>query len=110
MRGLRLNPSNRCYHLISRVAHRAFFLTEEKRTCFVDLLWRAASFSGVEVLAYCIMTNPFHLLVYVSQPRELSDDELLERAGHIRFTGGTSRFSPVKQFAFTQKGRSVVNV
>ena len=62
-----------CYHLISRIAHRAFFLTEDERTRFVDLLWRAAAFSGVEVLAYCFMTNHFHSLVYVPPPRELSD-------------------------------------
>ena len=54
-----------CYHLISRIAHRAFFLTEDERTRFVDLLRRAAAFSGVEVLAYCFMTNHFHILVYV---------------------------------------------
>ena len=39
-----------CYHLISRIAHRAFFLTEDERTRFVDLLRRVSDFSGVEVL------------------------------------------------------------
>ena len=68
-----------CYHLISRIAHRAFFLTEDERTRFVDLLRRAAAFPGVEVLAYCFMTNHFHILVYVPPPRELSDGELIGR-------------------------------
>ena len=33
----------------------------------------------MEVLAYCFMSNHFHILVYVPDPRELSDDELLAR-------------------------------
>gem|GEM_PF-4714928 len=33
MRRCRINLPDRCYHLISRVAHRAFFLDEE------NLLW-----------------------------------------------------------------------
>ena len=68
-----------CYHLISRIAHRAFFLTEDERTRFVDLLRRVSDFSGVEVLAYCFMTNHFHILVYIPPPRELSDGELIGR-------------------------------
>ena len=46
---------------------------------FVERLWRVATFSCVEVLAYCFMSNHFHILVYVPDPRELSDDELLAR-------------------------------
>ena len=34
MRKLRENLPNRVYHLISRVAHRAFFLNPEERTRF----------------------------------------------------------------------------
>lgn len=35
MRNSRVNVPNRCYHLISRVAHRAFFLDDEERTRLV---------------------------------------------------------------------------
>ena len=31
MRRCRINLPNRCYHLISRVAHRAYFLDEDER-------------------------------------------------------------------------------
>ena len=61
MRALRNFKPNRCY---SRIANRAFFLTDEERTRFVDRLWRVAKFSGIEVLAYCFMSNHFHLLVH----------------------------------------------
>lgn len=70
----------------NRCAHRAFFLTEEERTRFVDRLWRVARFSGVEVLAYCIMSNHFHLLVYVPEPPPLSDEDLLARI-RVFYTG-----------------------
>ena len=71
--------TNQCCHLISRIANRAFFLNDEEKTRFVERLWRVATFSCVEVLAYCFMSNHFHILVYVPDPRELSDDELLAR-------------------------------
>jgi len=58
MRALRNYRPNRCYRLISRIANRAFFLTEEERTRFVDRLWRVAKFSGVEVLAHCFKSYP----------------------------------------------------
>ena len=79
MRPLRNFKTNQCCHLISRIANRAFFLNDEEKTRFVERLWRVATLSCVEVLAYCFMSNHFHILVYVPDPRELSDDELLAR-------------------------------
>ena len=79
MRPLRNFKTNQCCHLISRIANRAFFLNDEEKTRFVERLWRVAAFSCVEVLAYCFMSSHFHILVYVPDPRELSDDELLAR-------------------------------
>jgi len=79
MRPLRNFKPNRCYHLISRIANRAFFLTDEERTRFVDRLWRVAKFSGIEVVAYCFMCNHFHLLIYVPEASKLNDEELFER-------------------------------
>ena len=43
-----------CYHLISRVANRAFYFNEEESTRFVERMWRVAYFSCVEILSYCI--------------------------------------------------------
>ena len=56
-----------CYHLISRIANRAFYLTDEERTRFVERLWRVEKFSGIEVLAYCFMSNHFYLLVHLPE-------------------------------------------
>ena len=79
MRPLRNFKTHQCCHLISRIANRAFFLNDEEKSRFVERLWRVAAFSCVEVLAYCFMSNHFHILVYVPDRRELSDDELLAR-------------------------------
>ena len=101
MRALRNFKSNRCYHLISRIANRAFFLTEEERSRFVARMWRVAEFSGIGVLAYCFMGNHFHLLVYLPEARKLDDGELFHRfalprrstfrnppgMGHVRANG-----------------------
>ena len=46
MRALRNFKTDRCYHLITRSANRAFYLTDEERTRFVERLWRVAKFSG----------------------------------------------------------------
>ena len=78
MRALRNFKPDLCYHLISRIANRAFYLTDEERTRFVERLWRVARFSGVEVLAYCFMSNHFHLLVHLPEVPELSDEELFD--------------------------------
>ena len=48
-------------------------------------LWRVATFPCVEVLAYCFMSNHFHIFVYVPDPRELLDDELLARIRALYF-------------------------
>ena len=79
MRALRNFTPDRCYHLISRIANRAFYLTDEERTRFVERLWRVAKFSGIEVLAYCFMSNHFHLLVHLPEAPELGDEELFDR-------------------------------
>jgi putative transposase len=53
------------YHVISRVVDRQFVLGDEEREYFRKLLFRQAAFAGVEVVAWCFMSNHFHLLVGV---------------------------------------------
>ena len=52
MRKNRVIEQNRCYHLVSRLAHRAFFLDDEEKDRAVALMRRVEEFSGVVVLAY----------------------------------------------------------
>ena len=73
MRKPRENKHNRVYHLISRIVHRAFFLSADERDRFIDVMKRSAAFSGVRLLAWCVMTNHVHILAYVPEPEELSE-------------------------------------
>jgi len=79
MRKCRVIENCRCYHLISRLAHRAFFLDDEEKTRTVELLRRVEEFSGVVVLAYTIMSNHFHVFIYVPEPENIGDEEILRR-------------------------------
>ena len=79
MRKTRLIEHCRCYHLVSRLAHRAFFLDDEEKTRAVELLRRVEEFCGVMVLAYAIMSNHFHIFIYVPEPEEIDDGEILRR-------------------------------
>ena len=58
---------------MSRLAHQAFFLDDDEKTRAVELLRRVEEFCGVMVLAYAIMSNHFHIFIYVPEPEELDD-------------------------------------
>ncbi|MGB0372398.1 MAG: transposase [Opitutales bacterium] len=67
------------YHVVNRVALGSMVLDEGAKGMFVQMMRRQAGFAGVEVMAFCVMTNHFHLLVRVPEPCEISDEELLRR-------------------------------
>ena len=76
MRKNRVIEQNRCYHLVSRLAHRAFFLDDEEKDRAVALMRRVEEFSGVVVLAYAFMSNHFHIFIYMTP---LMEKGLVER-------------------------------
>ena len=63
MRKNRVVEQNRCYHLVSRLAHRAFFLDDEEKDRAVALMRRVEA--GVKAsMSYCInrtvsISSPF---------------------------------------------------
>jgi len=72
------------YHCVSRVVEGRFIFqisdhgsVEAER--FVQLMRCLEAFSGVRVLTYVLMSNHFHLLCEVPEPRTLSEAEVLER-------------------------------
>ncbi|OPZ72743.1 MAG: Transposase IS200 like protein [Verrucomicrobia bacterium ADurb.Bin474] len=67
------------YHIVSRVSCGKRIFGDETKEEFVAILRRQAVFSGVVILAYCFMSDHFHLLVRVSPHKWLSDGELIER-------------------------------
>ena len=71
------------YHLVSRCALQQYLFTDDEKRTFVSMMRRIADFSGVEVLTYCVMSNHFHILVRVPQPREVTESELLARVATL---------------------------
>jgi len=72
------------YHCVSRVVEGRFIFqtsghgsAEAER--FVQLMRRLEAFSGIRVLTYALMSNHFHLLCEVPEPKDLSEAEVLER-------------------------------
>ena len=71
------------YHVVSRIANKAFLLNnDEKKEVFVNMLHRAADFSGVDVITYVVMDNHFHLCARVPKREgEIPESEILRRVG-----------------------------
>ena len=71
------------YHCLSRVVDRNFVLGDAEREQFVAYMRTYERFCGVRVLAFCVMSNHFHLLLEVpatpeGRGAEWSDEELLD--------------------------------
>ena len=72
------------YHVIDRIAHREFLLKDERiKGRLVDLMRRAAAFSGVDVCTYAVMDNHLHLCVHVPEPAEVGERTVVERVGTL---------------------------
>ena len=84
----RITESNSYHHLMSRIAHQVFFLTEDVRNDLMEMILRSAEFHGIKLISWCIMTNHFHLLAYLPDPELLGEDEIVRRYGVLY---GTSR-------------------
>ena len=73
------------YHVVSRIANKAFLLNNgEKKRVFVNMMHRAADFSGVDVITYVVMDNPFHLCIKIPKREgEVPESEILRRVGAL---------------------------
>ena len=65
-------------------------MTTEVKDEFIGIVQRAADFSGIQLVAWCIMANHFHLLVYLSEPEDIGEEETLRRYGVLK---GQSRLA-----------------
>ena len=79
MARIKLAGAAAVYHCISRVVGGQLLLDDGCKEKLVEILGKVATFCGVEVITYCMMSNHFHVLVRVPARVELSDDELLAR-------------------------------
>ena len=72
------------YHVIDRIAHKEFLLRDERiKRRLLDLMRRAAEFSGVDVCTYVVMDNHLHLCVHVPEPGEIDEQTLIDRVGTL---------------------------
>ena len=69
------------FHIISRVAGGEFLFTENDKECFLRFLERFATGFFVEIHAFCIMSNHFHILAtgLEKEARNASKAELVKR-------------------------------
>ena len=69
------------HHLISRIAHRVYFLKDSERMDFLEIVHRAAEFAGIRLLGWCVMGNHFHILAFLPSPEALDEQETVRRYG-----------------------------
>lgn len=67
------------YHVMSRTSCGQRLFGDREKAIFVKQMRRQAAFCGVELLAYCVMGNHFHLLVEVPDKQDVTNEELLRR-------------------------------
>ena len=92
MRPLRQLVPDGCdglYHVVSRVVDKRLIFGEAEKRRFRELLLAYAGFSGIDVVAWCLMDNHFHLLLRVparpaGDPEQLTEQEVLRRIALIR--------------------------
>ena len=69
------------YHVVSRVANKAFLFGDAKRKGrILDFLRRSAEFSGVDVVTYALMDNHIHLCVRVPEQRDFGAGEMVHHS------------------------------
>ena len=72
------------HHLVSRIAHRVYFLKETERMDLLEIIRRASEFTGIRLLGWCVMGNHFHILVYLPAPMIVDEGEVLSRYGILK--------------------------
>lgn len=84
-RKLRYKPENVCYHVVTRVAHRDFIFDADVKFMIVKMIRQVEAFTGVNVLAYTVMSNHLHLLLFIEKPATLKDWEEVSGFLHCDF-------------------------
>ncbi|MCD8535345.1 MAG: transposase [Verrucomicrobia bacterium] len=75
------------FHVVSRVVDRRFIFGDREKGIFLDMVRQVERYSGVQVLAYVILSNHFHLLVHIPpRPKEIDVQEVRSRMQSIYTT------------------------
>jgi len=87
----RIKDPETVHHILNRIAHKVYFLGDDERNDFVEIMRRAAEYCGLRLLAWCVMTNHFHLMVYLPAPVKIDENEVLRRYGVLKGMAARSR-------------------
>jgi len=84
-RGARDSLGGYCYHVLNRGnARRIVFRKENDYAAFARLLGEAGERIDVRLLAFCLMPNHFHLLLWPRQDGDLSRYMMWLTTAHVR--------------------------
>lgn len=72
-----LNKNTAVYHVVSKTAYHEFRFSTLHKETFREMLERQAVFCGIEILAFCLLDNHFHLLLRVPYSEHPPSDETL---------------------------------
>ena len=86
----RIKEHDTVHHLVSRIAHRVYFLKESERMDFLEFVRRTAEFTGIRLLGWCVMGNHFHILVFLPAPEPVDENEILRRYAVLKGRGATN--------------------
>ena len=93
MKRKRIIVEDGVYHLMSRCCLGSHLLGDEEKEVFIRMMRRQAAFCGVDILAYSIMSNHFHILAHVRQEKPQTDVEILRRFRLLHESGRISPYS-----------------
>lgn len=81
---LKDSSRHQVFHVVSRIVDRRLIFKDEERDCFVRIMRKYEGFCGVEVLAFCVMGNHFHIMLSVPErPRHITESEIWQKMKHI---------------------------
>ena len=86
----RIKEHDTVHHLVSRIAHRVYFLKESERMDFLEFVRRTADFTGIRLLGWCVMGNHFHILVFLPVPEPVDKEEILRRYAVLKGRGAVN--------------------
>jgi putative transposase len=84
MRSARIKEAGGAYyHVISRVIERRMIMDQNEQERLRKTMRAIEAFSGVQILAFTILSNHFHVLLHVPDRIDVSDEELIRRLAFI---------------------------
>jgi putative transposase len=85
-RRLRNQPAGSIHHITARGSRRGtIFVDDDDRQAFIAALGECRQVTGWTCMAFCLMTNHYHLLVELAAPRLSVGMQLLNTMHAVRF-------------------------